>query len=785
MLKNRPIRLKLTLIILLTSLVVIFLMRGTFFTYEYIAFRKSTVRQLSTLGEIIAANSTAALAFQNREDAKEILSALQVERHIVAAALYDQNDRLFSIYPEDLPAATLPAVPGLNGYRFSAAELTGFQPVVQKGRRLGTLYLKFDTGIVMREWIKDSVQIGLAVMAVVLLVAYLLSRILQRQISNPILALAEVARAISERNDYSVRAVKGGRDELGRLTDAFNQMLSQIQEQDLTLRHNERRFRALIEHSTDGVSLIDEHNNVLYLSPAVAVVEGYSPEELIGRNGAENTHPDDLPFIQTTVSQLIKQPGKPIPVLWRRRHKDGRWLWLEGVATNLLHDPAVRGIVTNYRDVTGRKQAEEEILQLNRNLEQRVIERTTQLESANVELQRSRAELNSLFDSLPGLYIVLTPDLRIVAASDAYLKATMTTREGILGRGLFEVFPDNPDDPAATGVTNLRDSLDQVRQTGVAHTMAIQKYDVRRPDGVFEEHYWSPINSPVLGVDRQIQYIIHRVEEVTDFVRQKARPAGNTDELHAKMEQMEAEIFQSSQKVQAINRQLVAANKELEAFSYSVSHDLRAPLRAVDGFSQAVLEDFGEQLPEEGRRNLRTIRQGAQRMGELIDDLLTFARLNRQELNGRMIETNQLVRSILDELGSPWSDRKVELKLGDLPGCLGDPSLLKQVWINLLSNALKYTGKRERAIIEIGCVQQEGRSTYFVRDNGTGFDMKYHHKLFGVFQRLHRAEDYEGTGVGLAIVQRIIHRHGGRIWAEAAEDRGATFYFTLEGETKP
>jgi len=238
------------------------------------------------------------------------------------------------------------------------------------------------------------------------------------------------------------------------------------------------------------------------------------------------------------------------------------------------------------------------------------------------------------------------------------------------------------------------------------------------------------------------------------------------------------------QRVVERTAQLEAANKELEAFSYSVSHDLRAPLRAVDGFSQAVLEDFGPQLPDEGRRQLQTIRYSAQRMGALIDDLLTFARLSRQELKKRTIDTGKLVQGTLDELGFPWRDRPVEIRVEDLPASSGDPALLKQVWVNLLSNALKYTGKRENPAVEIGFLKSNGIDTFFVRDNGTGFDMRYADKLFGVFQRLHQVEEYEGTGVGLAIVQRIVRRHGGRVWAEAAVDRGATFYFTLEKETK-
>jgi light-regulated signal transduction histidine kinase (bacteriophytochrome) len=171
-------------------------------------------------------------------------------------------------------------------------------------------------------------------------------------------------------------------------------------------------------------------------------------------------------------------------------------------------------------------------------------------------------------------------------------------------------------------------------------------------------------------------------------------------------------------------------------------------------------------------------------MGALIDDLLTFARLNRQGLTKRTFDAAKLVRGALDELGFPWGERNVDVRLGELPPTLGDPVLLKQVWLNLISNAVKYTRKRTAALIEIGCTRVNGIDTFFIRDNGTGFDMRFADKLFGVFQRFHRAEDYEGTGVGLAIVQRIVRRHGGKVWAEAAVDQGATFFFILEGESE-
>ena len=241
--------------------------------------------------------------------------------------------------------------------------------------------------------------------------------------------------------------------------------------------------------------------------------------------------------------------------------------------------------------------------------------------------------------------------------------------------------------------------------------------------------------------------------------------------------------------------QLEAANKELESFSYSVSHDLRAPLRAIDGFSRILLEDYAAPLPDEGKTYLKLVRDNTRQMGQLVDDLLAFSRLGRLALTKQTVDPGKIVRLCLAEMQKEQEGRQLEIVIGDLPSCQADPTLLKQVWMNLLSNALKYTRKREAARIEIGCRTEPrpltnghasrpsgpGTETvYFVKDNGAGFDMKYAHKLFGVFQRLHRAADYDGTGVGLAIVQRIINRHGGRVWGEAQLNQGATFSFTLE-----
>ena len=234
---------------------------------------------------------------------------------------------------------------------------------------------------------------------------------------------------------------------------------------------------------------------------------------------------------------------------------------------------------------------------------------------------------------------------------------------------------------------------------------------------------------------------------------------------------------QLEQRVIERTAQLQAANRELEAFSYSVSHDLRAPLRAIDGFSRILLEDYAPQCDAEVRRYLSLVCEGAQRMGQLIDDLLTFSRVNRQQIAKCQVAPDGLARQALHEMQHLYAGRQVDVVIGALPACQADPVLLKHVWLNLLANALKFTRHRQAARIEIDWCARHG--AYFVRDNGVGFDMRYAEKLFVAFQRLHRMEDYEGTGVGLALAYRIVDRHGGRIWAEAAVDQGATFFFTL------
>lgn len=274
------------------------------------------------------------------------------------------------------------------------------------------------------------------------------------------------------------------------------------------------------------------------------------------------------------------------------------------------------------------------------------------------------------------------------------------------------------------------------------------------------------VRAPETGNKDEVSGLIRAFNEMLEHIQQR-----DLELLHARDE--------LEQRVQERTAELAASKNELEAFSYSVSHDLRAPLRSIDGFSQALLEDYDDKLDDDGKDHLRRVRAATQRMSVLIDDLLNLARVTRSEMKTETMNLTELARSIASELKKDQPERKVEFVIQDDLVVNADTRLMRVVMENLLGNAWKYTSGREQARVEVGRAHNNGRSTFFVRDDGAGFDPRYATRLFGAFQRLHSAAEFPGTGIGLATVKRIILRHGGEVWAEAEVQKGATFYFTL------
>jgi signal transduction histidine kinase/DNA-binding response OmpR family regulator len=411
-------------------------------------------------------------------------------------------------------------------------------------------------------------------------------------------------------------------------------------------------------------------------------------------------------------------------------------------------------------------------------------------------------DFQALFESAPGLYLVLMPDLTIVAVSDAYLRATMTKRESILGRGVFEVFPDNPDDPAATGERNLRASLQRVLRDKVADTMAVQKYDIRRPEsggGGFEERYWSPVNSPVLDADKQVRYIIHRVEDVTEFVRikqQRLEQEKLTEELRTRAGHMEAEVYQRAAEVQEANRRLEAVNQELlrakeeaerstrfkDQFLSTMSHELRTPLNAVLGFSDLLVDERYGPLNDKQRRYIEHIHTGGKHLLSLINDILDLSKIEagRMELGIENLKVQGVLAEVLTVM-QPLADRKshVLCTSGDAGLAVrADATRLKQVLMNLLGNAIKFTPNGGK--IELVARLDGGKVRMEVRDNGPGIPPEEQKRIFEAFYRLREyGKKTEGTGLGLAITQRLVELHGGELNLNSQLGQGSCFYFSL------
>ncbi len=563
------------------------------------------------------------------------------------------------------------------------------------------------------------------------------------------------------------------RRELESREERLSAELADLKRIEEALRVSEERYRTLVESAPEAILVLDAGTGRFVDANGNSVrLFGIEREELFRLGPLDISQPiapDGHPASELASEKIREALDGGAPVFeWIHRNSAGedihcevRLMRLPGAEPNLI-----RGSVT---DITERKRAEKSLrqyverLRIMQEIDRSILAAQSVEEIASVALRRLR-------DMVPSERVIVAligpaPDEATVLAAD--VDGERTVEAG--ARLPIEAYGDLANliaEKLQRGETYLLDALSvpdpapairKLRTTG-------RRYYFIVPLLASEEL----MGSLSLGTDRLNDLTAEHLEiarEVADGLAIAVQQA----RLHKQVRQHAAELEQ----------RVAERTAELEAFSYSVSHDLRTPLLTIDGFSRMLLEDHSDGLDAEGQRLLRTICSNSQNMGRLIDDLLAFSRLGRQEMLLAEIKMSELAAAVCAELTATTPERKLQFNLQPLPPARGDQAMIRQVLVNLLSNAIKFTGPREVAVIEVGAAEEENHNVYYVKDNGVGFEMKYVDKLFGVFERLHSDDEFAGTGVGLAFVQRILHRHGGRVWAEGKVGEGATVYFTL------
>lgn len=613
---------------MMTCGAVLVLTCAAFFTYEFITYRDITRSELSTLGEVVAANSTSSVAFLDQEDAQEILGALKAKKHMEAACLYDKDGIPLATYPAGISPEQLPARPGQEGYVFNDDYIEGFQPVVQGTARVGTLYLRSSMKGVYNRFALYGV-IALVFIIISFVFAYLISKRMQRSISDPILELAGTARTISDKRDYSVRAEKRSNDELGVLTDAFNHMLTQIQSQS------------------------------------------------------------------------------------------------------------------------------EKIRALNAGLEEKVALRTSELQNANLTLKEQNDFIYAVIDSSIDLIAVFNANMEYEMVNRMADKIYNRKREDMMGRHVLDVFPNLKD-------TVLIHNLERALAGEFIHHEAYKSLVSDR----YFENFFIPLQDRE-GKTNRVLVVGHDITGV----------------------------MTANEKLKLLNAELEKSNRDLEQFAYVASHDLQEPLRKIQIFSELSENNMGN--PEALKKYLHKINSSAFRMSELIKAVLNYSRLSRAGNELVEIDLNAIVANIRTDLELVIEEKKAQITTNHLPTIFGNRLQVHQLFLNLITNSLKFAAGPPRISITANLVpagqQRQGvafkRDGAFYelvfRDNGIGFDQQYADQIFAIFQRLHTADQYAGTGIGLALCKKIVENHQGAIAVHSQPGEGTTFFVYLPVNTAP
>jgi PAS domain S-box-containing protein len=540
------------------------------------------------------------------------------------------------------------------------------------------------------------------------------------------------------KGELSARISESSEDELLKaLGKVTNQMIESVSREITERKRAEEEVRekeareALLLSSLPmafySIQLFSKDKR-FWVSEQVDRITGFTSHKFIeGQSFWESRlHPDHRERVKKIYKVVYSSGSTSIEYLWQCADDEYRWFRDEAV---LIKDEQgnPKQVIGTWRNITERKQAEE-------------------------ALRESKEELQTIYNGMvDGVLIAVIETRRFIHANSAICNMLGYSEAELLSMSVDEIHPKD----------RLAYVFDKFKAQAEKRITLAENLPCLRKDGSI---FYADVDTKLINY-RGHPCLVGFFHDITG--RKRAE-----EEIRKLNEELEQRVLQRT-------AQLEAANKELEAFSYSVSHDLRAPVRAIDGFSRILLEDYGDKYDAEGKRLVNIIRSNTKKMGELIDDLLALSRLGRKDIEISDIDMDKLVKGLFDELGLDTNNGKVQFNIKPLPSARGDAGMIHQVFANLLLNAIKFTKPKEAAVIEVGGYTENSKNVYYVKDNGVGFDMQYADKLFGVFQRLHSGDEFEGTGIGLAIVQRIIHHHGGRVWAEGKVNEGATFYFAL------